>query len=120
MSSKPPVHLHVYGIGNCDSCRAALKWLHARSVPHTFHDLRADGLSPGVLESWLASPHAAVLINRRSKTWRQLSAEDKQAAADRPLELLLSHPTLIKRPVITDGANLLEVGFDPARLEGCI
>lgn len=117
MLSKQEVHLHVYGIRNCDSCRAALKWLQSRGVPHTFHDLRADSLSLAVLKSWLESPHAPALVNRRSTTWRQLSAEDKEAAASHPLDLLLSQPTLIKRPVITDGANILDVGFSPARLE---
>ncbi|MBT8047577.1 MAG: Spx/MgsR family RNA polymerase-binding regulatory protein [Xanthomonadales bacterium] len=120
MLNEDRIHLHVYGIRNCDSCRAALKWLQMRNVPHTFHDFRAEGIAPELLKNWLLSPHAAGLVNRRSTTWRQLSAEEKQAAEDNPLELLPAHPTLIKRPVITNGANILDIGFSPSHLEDYI
>jgi arsenate reductase-like glutaredoxin family protein len=30
------------------------------------------------------------------------------------------HPTLFKRPVITDGESVLDVGFDPQSLEDYI
>jgi len=61
------VHLHIYGIGNCDSCRHTIRWLETR-----------------------------------------------------PLPLLLANPTLIKRPVITDGKTILDIGFSPAHLEDYI
>ena len=114
------IHLQVYGIRNCDTCRHALKWLEARKVPHTFHDIRAEGLEPVLLRSWFDSEHAPYLLNRRSTTWRQLSDEQKQAAETDPLPLVLEHPTLLKRPVITDGETLLDIGFSPANLEDYI
>jgi len=114
------IHLHLYGIPNCDSCRAALKWLTARNVPHTFHDFRKEGLDEQELRSWVQSAHGPYLLNKRSTTWRQLS-DDEKAIAERDLaSLLLEHPTLIKRPVITDGATILDVGFSPAGLEDYI
>ena len=60
------------------------------------------------------------LLNKRSTTWRQLTETDKQAAEKDPLPVLLAHPTLIKRPVITDGNTILDVGFSPANLEDYI
>lgn len=120
MSSEHRIHLQVYGIRNCDTCRATLKWLQLRNVPHTFHDFRADGLSEDLVRSWLASPHAEYLVNKRSTTWRQLDKEEKRAAETNPLPLLLANPTLIKRPVITDGETILDVGFSPAHLEDYI
>ena len=112
-----PTELHVYGIRNCDTVRAALKWLDARGVPHTFHDFRKDGLDEAELRRWLASDHAALLVNRRSATWRGLSDEQKSAAGEDPAPLLLEHPTLVKRPVITDGVSVVSVGFAPDMLE---
>lgn len=117
MPSKENVHLHVYGISNCDTVRKSLKWLEARSVPHTFHDFRKEGVPEAELRSWLASAHGSKLLNRRSTTWRQLSAEQKQAAESDPVPLFLEQATLIKRPVITDGEKILEVGFAPDSLE---
>ena len=60
MSSEDRVHLHVYGIRSCDSCRYALRWLDTRRVPHTFHDVRQEGLDAKQVDSWLASAHANV------------------------------------------------------------
>lgn len=120
MLSEHRIHLHVYGIRNCDSCRAILKWLETRRVPCTFHDFREEGLSEDLLKDWLASSHADHLVNRRSTTWRQLTDEEKQAAGTDPLEQLLAHPTLIKRPVVTDGQSILDIGFSPSHLEDYI
>ena len=124
MLSEHRIHLHVYGIRNCDTCRSTLKWLETRNVPHTFHDFRVDGLSEALLKTWLASSHAPYLVNRRSTTWRQLSVTDKQlvdaASSSDVLRLLLIHPTLIKRPVITDGNTILDIGFSPSNIEDYI
>lgn len=120
MSSEHRGHLDVYGIRNCDSCRAALKWLATRNVPFTFHDFRLDGLPEERLKDWLATAHAPFLVNRRSTTWRQLPDAQKLLAETDPLALLQANPTLIKRPVITDGQTILVVGFSPSHLEGCI
>jgi arsenate reductase len=120
MRTDPALHLHLFGIRNCDGCRRAVKWLRSNKVPHTLHDFREEGLSRDMVDAWLASPHGPMLLNRRSATWRQLSTAQRQAAELDPASLIMNHPTLLKRPVITDGANLLAVGFEPARLEHCI
>jgi arsenate reductase len=116
--------LHVYGIKNCDTCRSTLKWLETRKVPHTFHDFRVAGLSEELLKDWLASSHAPYLVNKRSTTWRNLSDTEKQVAVagnDADLmALLLANPTLIKRPVITDGKTILDIGFSPSHLDDYI
>jgi arsenate reductase len=120
MSSSHRVHLHLYGIKNCDSCRNATKWLEARKVPFTFHDFRVEELSEELLKGWLDTAHAPNLLNRRSTSWRNLSDGEKQEAETGLLGLLLAHPTLIKRPVITDGQAILDIGFSPDRLEDYI
>jgi arsenate reductase len=120
MLNEHRIHLHVYGIRNCDTVRAALKWLETRRVPCTFHDFRKEGLNEALLRDWLESAHAPYLINRRSATWRKLGDAGKRAAEADPVAVLLDHPTLIKRPVITDGEEILDVGFDPESLEDYI
>ncbi|MBT8038698.1 MAG: Spx/MgsR family RNA polymerase-binding regulatory protein [Xanthomonadales bacterium] len=120
MLSDERIHLHVYGIPNCDTVRAALAWLDTRRVPHTFHDFRKEGVPEPELRRWLATAHGPLLLNRRSTTWRQLSAQQKEAAEADPVPLMLEFPTLIKRPVITDAETILDVGFDPANLEDYI
>jgi arsenate reductase len=120
MSNKHKTALIIYGIRNCDSCRRALKWLEAREVPFTFHDFRLDGLDQDRLKTWLESEQAPYLLNKRSTSWRNLSEEQKQAAEADPLPLMLDHPTLIKRPVISDGKTILSIGFSAAHMEDII
>jgi len=114
------VELTVYGIKQCDTCTKALKWLDLRQVSWTFHDFRADGLPEPLLRKWLDSPFAPYLVNKRSTTWRNLSDGEKSAAASDPCEILMKHPTLIKRPVFMNGDQLLAVGFSPVDLEDYI
>lgn len=111
----------VYGIRACDSCRKALKWLEARGVDHRFHDLRSDGLDRARVSNWLASPFADGLVNRRSTTWRNLDETARAASGAALADLLLAHPTLVKRPVISAGPeagdDVIAVGFNPALLQ---
>ena len=107
--------LTVYGIKQCDSCRKALKWLSGQGIEHRFHDLRTDGLSADLLQNWLDSPFAGKLVNRRSTTWRQLSDEQRQSEGAVLLQLLLQHPTLVKRPVFVTN-EIIAIGFDPKAL----
>jgi arsenate reductase len=120
LSEEDRIHLHLYGLKNCDSCRSTRRWLEMRRVPYTFHDVREEGLDATLLKGWLASAHAPYLVNRNSTTWRQLDEAQRQRADSDPAKLLLEHPTLLKRPVVTDGAVILEVGFNPGSLEDYI
>ena len=104
--------LTIYGIPNCDTCRKARKWLDANSVEHRFHDLRADGLDKDMLRHWLRSVGWQKLLNTRSATWRGLAGTDKQDLDETgAIELMLLHPTLVKRPVADSGQSVL-VGFN--------
>ena len=107
--------LTIYGIRQCDTCRKALKWLTGQGIEHQFHDFRTDGLPADLLSGWLASSFADKLVNRRSTTWRQLTEDQRCSEDDALLELLLTHPTLIKRPVFV-ADDIVAVGFKPAEL----
>ncbi len=104
----------VYGLGNCDTCRKARKWLDGRGIAHRFHDFAVDGIDAQTLDRWLDEHGADVLVNRRSRTWRELpEAERTTADPASAAAMVLAHPKLIKRPVIEAGGRSL-VGFDAA------
>jgi arsenate reductase len=103
--------LTVYGIPNCDTCRAASKWLKSRGQEHEFHDIRVDGLELKTLHRWAALVGWEKLLNVRSRTWRNFSqAERDSIEKGRALTLMFEHPTLIKRPVLQSGETII-VGF---------
>ena len=94
----------VYGIKNCDTVKKARKWLEARDIEYTFHDLREDGLSREQVQAWLAELGWETLVNRRSTSWKALD-ENRRNSMDEAsaLEAILEQPTLIKRPLLDTG-----------------
>ena len=101
----------VFGLNNCDTCRAARKWLDGRGIAYRFRDFASESIDAATVEAWLGEHGAETLINRRSRTWREIPEErrdisDPSAAA----ALVLANPKLVKRPVIDLGGRSL-VGF---------
>ena len=69
--------------------------------------IRAEADLKTLLPRWLAAA-GDKLVNRSSTTWRALSDADKAKASGTTIEgLLLGNPTLIKRPVIELGGEVL-------------
>lgn len=102
----------VYGIENCDQVRKARQWLRAQGLAHGFHDFRAHGLDPADLARWMTHLPWDSLLNRRGMAWRQMPAAARARIVDQASarEIMLSTPTLIKRPVLEAGERIL-VGF---------
>jgi Spx/MgsR family transcriptional regulator len=110
--------VRLYGLANCDTTRAARKWLETQGVVATFHDLRADGLTRAMVGRWVDALGWEKVLNKASTTWRGLP-EGGKASLDRAkaVELLLAHPTLVKRPVLEVG-GVPSVGFKAADWSG--
>lgn len=105
----------LYGIKNCDTCRKALKWLEQNGLACRVHDYRSDGLTPELLDNFADRLGWENLLNRSSTSWRQLT-EEQRADPDRNKAclLMLATPTLIKRPILDTGTELM-IGFKADR-----
>ncbi len=106
---------HVHGIGSCDTCRKARRWLEESGRAHVWHDLREEGIEAETLARWVEAVGPATLVNRRSTTWRGLDEDQRAQALDAAAtaRVLAEHPTLIKRPVFERDGRIL-VGFNAA------
>lgn len=93
--------MRFFGLKSCDTCRKALKELASNSFIPDVIDVRADGVSTTDLDEIVAQ-FGEKAINRASTTWRGLSDVEK---GQEPKVLLAAHPTLMKRPVINEGAD---------------
>ncbi|OAI28515.1 ArsC family reductase [Methylomonas koyamae] len=103
----------LYGIKNCDTVKKARALLDSRRIEYRFHDFRADGLEPALLQNFVDTLGVDAVLNQRSTSWRQLGDEQKRdLTPDKAVQLMLAVPTLIKRPILDDGRQLL-VGFNP-------
>ena len=104
----------LYGISNCDTVRKARKWLASHDVAYQFHDFRKDGLTSKQVTAWAQAVGWESLLNRRGHTWRKLADKDKANLTEaKAIKLILSEPTLIKRPVL-DVNKQVYVGFSEA------
>lgn len=100
--------MRFYGLKTCDTCKKAQKALQAAGYDLEVIDVRADGVPRADLER-LHETFKEALVNTRSTTWRGLDDQDR---ARDPIELLIEHPTLMKRPVIEHDTLYLGWGKD--------
>lgn len=102
-----------FGIPNCDTVKKARRYLDGRGIDYQFHDYKKSGVEIATLERWVKQVGWEKLLNKAGTTFKKLSDADKadidQAKA---IELMHANPSMIKRPVVESGENLL-VGFKP-------
>ena len=105
----------IYGIANCDSVKKARAWLETRQLPFHFHDFKKSGVPGAALDRWIRSVGWEVLVNRRGTTWRLLDESSRAGVTDAnsARKILLTHASLIKRPVVEwSTPPRITVGFD--------
>ena len=101
----------LYGIKNCDTIKKAKKWLEQNHIDYQFHDYRSDGLDDALLDYLQTRLGWEAMLNRRSTSWRQLPDDFKtDLNRDKAINLMLQHPTLIKRPILDTGDKII-IGF---------
>ncbi len=111
----------IYGISNCDQVRKTLGWLRENGIAYRFHDFRANGIDRMMIERWCTHLPWNSLLNRRGLTWRSLPEPARAEVVDQTsaIELMLAHPTVIKRPVV-EVADRLLLGFSAERLAAAL
>ncbi|HEY6257026.1 MAG TPA: ArsC family reductase [Xanthobacteraceae bacterium] len=103
----------IYGIKNCDTMKKARAWLDAHGVAYAFHDYKAEGIESDVLQGWARVVGWETLLNRAGTTFRKLPEGDKANLTEKKaIALMQGQPSMIKRPVLDAGGELI-VGFKP-------
>jgi arsenate reductase (glutaredoxin) len=101
----------LYGIKNCDTIKKAKKWLDTNNIDFEFHDFRVQGIDKKLIENWLTQIDWQLLLNTRGTTWRKLPESERDGInKTSAIKLMLEHPAIIKRPVLTV-KNKYYVGF---------
>jgi Spx/MgsR family transcriptional regulator len=103
----------LFGIKNCDTMKKARAWLDEQGVGYQFHDYKASGIDREHLQRWCKTLGWEILLNRAGTTFRNLPDADKTNLTEsKAIALILAQPSMIKRPVLEFGTQLL-VGFKP-------
>lgn len=91
----------------------AFAWLDEHDVTYHFHDYKKVAPDTVVLKKAFAQYGWEKVINRAGMTWRKLSDDVKTSMNEaKALDLALEKPSVIKRPLITCGDEIL-LGFSP-------
>ncbi|MBK7646099.1 MAG: arsenate reductase [Betaproteobacteria bacterium] len=105
--------IKVFGIKNCDTMKKAFAWLVANDIAYEFVDYKKAGIAEARLPDWDQRTGWEKLLNTRGLMWRKLTDEERSAVdREKALKLMAQYPSLIKRPVLDTGSQLI-VGFSP-------
>lgn len=105
----------IYGIRNCDTMKQAVAWLDEHRIAYDFHDYKKSGIDAARLHAWSKVLGWKTLLNTRGTTWRRLAAEEQDVTTQsKAVQLMQTHPSLIRRPVVETASGHLLVGFNPA------
>jgi len=112
-ASEKPYRVTIAGIKNCDTMKKAMNWLSEQGIAYEFIDYKKAGVAASHLADWNARAGWEKLLNTRGLMWKKLS-EVERADVDetKALALMAQYPSLIKRPVLDTGSQLI-VGFTP-------
>ena len=99
----------VYGISTCDSTKAALKALQKAGKAAEFRDIRANPLTGAEIDA-IITEFGDRAVNKQSTTYRSFSPFLREAESEAQIA---AQPTVMKRPVIQDGARWF-IGWDEA------
>ena len=103
----------LYGIKNCDTMKKARTWLDEHGVEYEFHDYKAVGVDREHLQKWCEKLGWEIVLNRAGTTFKKLPDADKINLTEaKAIKLMLAQPSMIKRPVLEFGKQLL-IGFKP-------
>ena len=103
----------VYGIPNCDTVKKARTWLDVHGIAYTFHDYKKLGADPEKLATWCDALGWETVLNRAGTTFKKQADADKTNLTQaRAIALMLTQPSMIKRPVVEADGQIL-IGFKP-------
>ena len=93
--------------------KKAFVWLDAQGIEYEFIDYKKTGVVADHIDNWNKQVGWEALLNRKGLTWKKLSEADRSNVDEaKAIELMKTHPTLIKRPVLVNGKEAI-VGFSP-------
>ena len=110
-------YLKFYTYPSCTSCRKAKKWLVSNQVE--FDEIHLFRQTPSVEELTfllsLTTEGLDEILATRSQSFKDLNLDIDELPLSKVVELIVENPKLLKRPILTDGKQLV-VGYQPEHL----
>lgn len=103
---------------SCTSCRKAKAWLQENGISYEERHLFRNPPSTDELMDIMkkTTTGADEILSRRSQTFKNLDVDINDMTVSELLDLLSEDPRLLKRPILTDGENVI-IGFNSSAMK---
>ncbi|QLQ21720.1 MAG: transcriptional regulator Spx [Paracoccaceae bacterium] len=110
--------LMFYTYPSCTSCRKTKAFLQEQELQVSERHIFRDAPTVDELLQLLAISEEGVdsLLATRSQTFKQLDVDVEDLKLSELLKLMSENPKLLKRPILTDGKEVI-VGYDKVSIE---
>jgi Spx/MgsR family transcriptional regulator len=102
--------IQIFGTNKCKNTQKAIRFFKERGINIQFIDLNQKKISKGELESILRSIPLEKLIDKDSKTFKNMNL---QYIAYDTKEVLLNNPLLFKTPILRNNKKNATIGYEP-------
>lgn len=105
--------IKLYISPSCTSCRKAKAWLTKHNLAFDERNILIQPLTKKEILNILRLTEDGTeeIISTRSKIFKKLNVNLDQLSIDQLLDLVVKHPSLLKRPIIMDNRRL-QVGYN--------
>lgn len=105
--------IKLYISPSCTSCRKAKAWLTKHNLAFDERNILIQSLTKKEILNILRLTEDGTeeIISTRSKIFKKLNVNLDQLSIDQLLDLVVKHPSLLKRPIIMDNRRL-QVGYN--------
>lgn len=104
----------VYGSRSCNSSKKAIEWFKSHNIKIETHFINRQPITRNELIKFFSmSEDIYDIISPRSKLYKELSKKYNmnELSLNQLISLAIEHPSIIRKPIIFDGKQVL-VGFN--------
>lgn len=103
--------IKLYGIPNCDTVKKARSWLENKKIDFTFVDFKKIPPEKGQLQRW-SEAFGGPPANTKGVTYKKHKDVFDELTPAKKLDFLIEHSSMIKRPILEKGNQVLAFGFN--------
>ncbi|WP_078807620.1 transcriptional regulator Spx [Pilibacter termitis] len=105
--------LTIYTASSSASCRKALAWLDEHKIPYRERNLTQESITLEELRGILMMTETGTneIISKRCEAYKLLTTSLDDLSLNELYELIKTHPTLLRRPILLDEKRL-QIGFN--------
>lgn len=100
------MNIQVFGTKKSAATRAALRFFAERRIPVHFVDLTERAASAGELRRFAQKFGVRELVDRESRSFRDLGLAHAALSDERWLQKLVEEPLLLRMPLVRNGGQL--------------